>query len=698
MAPVPSTPRVPAISLESLLARPRAILARYPTPPWRRRRGAEDSADLVGAPPAGDPGRRGVILVAGVATLMAAVALYLALWTPGVAGVRTGRLGGHRVVTWVAPNGPAGDAGIRVGDRVVADGGHGLAPSAALFVVREGRRRIVLTAGALAPAALDLLDAALGLCLLLCGASVRLKSPDRAAGAAFWRMCLLAGLTLALLPAMTHGVPWATIVAAVALRLFGPALLDLTLALPGRRRGPARPSRLPWRPPLHWLPALASALLYVASWMQPAPGAMVVPAAGSLLLAIYILAACGRVVLALRAPLSAHERAQLHWLALGLVGGFLPFELLTLLPLALADRVLLPASATILALVSLPLAVGIAVVRVDLLGITVLARRRTLRVLVGAAGLGAVVMAAGAVATEGARRWGWPVAAVAVGAGALAALGAAGLPMLVRRAERLARRDVYDSAVALRELSLALAGAPPPAAGPLAVARLGTLLDLTDALLLTPHDRWAYAHPRTTDPVATGEAVVRRARALFEGEPCRAFTERAAGRRVLFMPVWDGPDPRAVLILGPKRGGESYTRQDQALLDAVAGPLALVLGKLKPRAREPVASHGGADAAAPSVAGRPATEDGFRPDRGAHAPDARPLLTARESEVLEHLAEGRPNKRIATLLGCSDKTVQGHNTSIFAKLNAHNRTEAVAEARRRGLLSHDHGAGLSPDA
>ena len=62
-------------------------------------------------------------------------------------------------------------------------------------------------------------------------------------------------------------------------------------------------------------------------------------------------------------------------------------------------------------------------------------------------------------------------------------------------------------------------------------------------------------------------------------------------------------------------------------------------------------------------------------------------LTPRESEVLELLAEGLPNKSIARRLGISDQTVKFHVSSICGKLGASNRTEAVRLGLRRGLIS-----------
>lgn len=62
-------------------------------------------------------------------------------------------------------------------------------------------------------------------------------------------------------------------------------------------------------------------------------------------------------------------------------------------------------------------------------------------------------------------------------------------------------------------------------------------------------------------------------------------------------------------------------------------------------------------------------------------------LTARETEVLELLAEGLSNKGIAARLAISDQTVKFHVASIGGKLGAANRTDAVRLAVRRGLIA-----------
>ena len=61
-------------------------------------------------------------------------------------------------------------------------------------------------------------------------------------------------------------------------------------------------------------------------------------------------------------------------------------------------------------------------------------------------------------------------------------------------------------------------------------------------------------------------------------------------------------------------------------------------------------------------------------------------LTDREQDVLDLLAEGLSNQRIADRLGISPHTVKFHIASIYDKLDARTRTQAVRHALDRGLL------------
>jgi DNA-binding NarL/FixJ family response regulator len=64
-----------------------------------------------------------------------------------------------------------------------------------------------------------------------------------------------------------------------------------------------------------------------------------------------------------------------------------------------------------------------------------------------------------------------------------------------------------------------------------------------------------------------------------------------------------------------------------------------------------------------------------------------PRLSPREREVLRLVAAGKSNKEIAAALHVTERTVKFHVTSIFNKLGAENRAQAVAIAHERGLVS-----------
>ena len=76
--------------------------------------------------------------------------------------------------------------------------------------------------------------------------------------------------------------------------------------------------------------------------------------------------------------------------------------------------------------------------------------------------------------------------------------------------------------------------------------------------------------------------------------------------------------------------------------------------------------------------------DGAPGAREPATPGASTGLTARERQVLELLAEGLTNRRIAGALFITEKTASVHVTHILAKLQVTNRSEAGAIARRHG--------------
>lgn len=67
--------------------------------------------------------------------------------------------------------------------------------------------------------------------------------------------------------------------------------------------------------------------------------------------------------------------------------------------------------------------------------------------------------------------------------------------------------------------------------------------------------------------------------------------------------------------------------------------------------------------------------------------EQRPVLSARELEVLRALSTGASNKEIAQQLGLADGTVRIHLSNIFGKLDVDDRTAAVTLALRQGLIA-----------
>ncbi len=64
----------------------------------------------------------------------------------------------------------------------------------------------------------------------------------------------------------------------------------------------------------------------------------------------------------------------------------------------------------------------------------------------------------------------------------------------------------------------------------------------------------------------------------------------------------------------------------------------------------------------------------------------RSALSARETQIMQLVAEGLPNKRIGRRLSLEVGTVKAHLTSAFGKLGVQSRTQAMIAAARRGML------------
>lgn len=129
------------------------------------------------------------------------------------------------------------------------------------------------------------------------------------------------------------------------------------------------------------------------------------------------------------------------------------------------------------------------------------------------------------------------------------------------------------------------------------------------------------------------------------------------------------PDARIVVLTMYERDEDVY-RALQAgamgylLKDAVPEELIRVIHEV----------HQGRRAIATSIDARLAARSGEHP------------LTAREVEVLRLLVQGMRNKEIGARLSISEETVRVHLKSIFVKFSVHDRTAALAEALRRGIV------------
>jgi DNA-binding NarL/FixJ family response regulator len=157
----------------------------------------------------------------------------------------------------------------------------------------------------------------------------------------------------------------------------------------------------------------------------------------------------------------------------------------------------------------------------------------------------------------------------------------------------------------------------------------------------------------------------------------------------LVMPELDGvgamrelrqraPDSRVIVLT-------SYL-DDERLLPAIrAGAAGYLLKNVEPAqlSRAVHAAHAGEAIIDPTVAAR--LVQSLSEGRSA-APLDPERLTRREHEVLELIAGGRSNKRIAFELGISEKTVKTHVGHLLEKLGVSDRTQAALLAVREGLV------------
>ena len=108
---------------------------------------------------------------------------------------------------------------------------------------------------------------------------------------------------------------------------------------------------------------------------------------------------------------------------------------------------------------------------------------------------------------------------------------------------------------------------------------------------------------------------------------------------------------------------------------------------MEPSAAELSRGHLGGACVAISQFRLPSEQRLARPSGSRRPRDPEVALTPRELDVLALLAEGASNKAIARTLAISVHTVKFHIASLFDKLDAEGRTEAVAQAARLGAIT-----------
>lgn len=125
------------------------------------------------------------------------------------------------------------------------------------------------------------------------------------------------------------------------------------------------------------------------------------------------------------------------------------------------------------------------------------------------------------------------------------------------------------------------------------------------------------------------------------------------------------------VIRSLKAGARAYLLKDSAEADLIAAIHAIMEGKsfFSPAVRQIL------------------KEDYMHQLAEMGAEDTYELLTNREREVLQLVAEGKSNKEVANLLNLSLYTVETHRTHILQKLNLHSVPELILYAVRKGIIS-----------
>lgn len=209
--------------------------------------------------------------------------------------------------------------------------------------------------------------------------------------------------------------------------------------------------------------------------------------------------------------------------------------------------------------------------------------------------------------------------------------------------------------------------------------------------------------------IADDHALIRRAlRFLFAGEPdLEVVAEAADGQQAVDLAGSQRPDIAILDIEMPVLNGIECARQIagkfpwiQIVILTAHADERYLLGAFKAGARAYVLKNSAESDIlnavraisqqksffSPSIS-RVLVDDYIRRRNDEQSQDEYDQLTSRERQILQLLAEGVPNKEIASILDLSTTTVICHRQHILQKLNLHSLNELILYAARRGVIS-----------
>ena len=150
-------------------------------------------------------------------------------------------------------------------------------------------------------------------------------------------------------------------------------------------------------------------------------------------------------------------------------------------------------------------------------------------------------------------------------------------------------------------------------------------------------------------------------------EAARQLTSRLPRTAVVFLSMHSD---ESYVLKALKAGARGYLLKDSAEHDLIQAVRAVAEGK---------------SFFSPAIS-KMMMEDYMRELQERQVEDTYELLTTREREVLQLLAEGKSNKEVAAILNLSLYTVETHRGNILQKLNLHSGAELILYAIRKGVI------------